>query len=403
MQQKEVFINIYERITGWRFLLIVLLFIFGGFFISYTDIIVSKLEEREQTYVRLYVSSLESLISNDTDASTDIKFLTEVLDANKTIPAIYVDENNEIAFQKNIIPDSLVTGSLQKIDILKKELAEMRLENKPIPVMTGNFKKGYVYYRNSFLIKQLRYFPIVQLIAFLILGALTYLAVSSARKAEQNRVWVGLAKETAHQLGTPISALMGWIELLKLNPEFDQSIAIELQKDVERLDTVTKRFSSIGSVPQMNNEAIVPIVIEALAYLQKRISTKVKIDIKSEIADNQEVVMNRNLLEWVLENLCKNAVDAMGGIGSLNITMIALPKNRVAIDIADTGKGITSSNLRKVFNPGFSTKKRGWGLGLTLAKRIIENYHQGKLFVKETQLGRGTTFRIILRGKEVVV
>jgi signal transduction histidine kinase len=403
MQQKEVFINIYERITGWRFLLIVLLFIFGGFFIYYTDIIVSKLEEREQTYVRLYVSSLESLISNDTDASTDIKFLTEVLDANKTIPAIYVDENNEIAFQKNIIPDSLVTGSLQKIDILKKELAEMRLENKPIPVMTGNFKKGYVYYRNSFLIKQLRYFPIVQLIAFLILGALTYLAVSSARKAEQNRVWVGLAKETAHQLGTPISALMGWIELLKLNPEFDQSIAIELQKDVERLDTVTKRFSSIGSVPQMNNEAIVPIVIEALAYLQKRISTKVKIDIKSEIADNQEVVMNRNLLEWVLENLCKNAVDAMGGIGSLNITMIALPKNRVAIDIADTGKGITSSNLRKVFNPGFSTKKRGWGLGLTLAKRIIENYHQGKLFVKETQLGRGTTFRIILRGKEVVV
>jgi signal transduction histidine kinase len=402
MQQKEVFINIYERITGWRFLLIVLLFIFGGFFIYYTDIIVSKLEEREQTYVRLYVRSLETLISNDTDGNTNIQFLTEVLNANKTIPAIYVDENNEIAFQKNIIPDSLVTGSLQKIDILKKELAEMRLENKPIPVMTGSFKKGYVYYRNSFLIKQLRYFPIVQLIAFLILGALTYLAVSSARKAEQNRVWVGLAKETAHQLGTPISALMGWIELLKLNPEFDQSIAVELQKDVERLDTVTKRFSSIGSVPQMNNEAIVPIVIEALAYLKKRISTKVKIDIKSELADNQEVIMNRNLLEWVLENLCKNAVDAMGGIGSLNILMSTLPKNRIAIDISDTGKGISTSNLRKVFNPGFSTKKRGWGLGLTLAKRIVENYHQGKLFVKETQIGKGTTFRIILRGKEPI-
>lgn len=397
MQQREVFIDIYERITGWRFLLIVMLFLFGGFFIYYTNVMVKKLEEREQIYVKLYARSIETLVSTVENGDVS-QLLTDVLSANQTIPVIYVDPNGDIAMQRNIIlPDSVKSPAATN-NFLQKELQEMQLENKPLPVQISEYKKGYVYYRNSFLIKQLRYFPLLQIIAFLILGTLAYLAVSSSRKAEQNRVWVGLAKETAHQLGTPISALMGWIEFMKGDPASNPEIVVELEKDVERLDTVTKRFSSIGSVPKMETEPIVALVSNALSYLQKRISTKVKVEIKSEINDEQQVILNKNLLEWVIENLCKNAVDAMGGVGSLTVTMSNQPKNRIAIDIKDTGKGISSTNLRKVFKPGFSTKTRGWGLGLTLAKRIIENYHDGKLFVKETQLGKGTTFRIILNG-----
>jgi signal transduction histidine kinase len=246
------------------------------------------------------------------------------------------------------------------------------------------------------LAKQLRYFPYILLGTFLIFGSLAFIAYSSSRKAEQNRVWVGLAKETAHQLGTPISALMAWVEVLRSNPDFDESIGDEMEKDVKRLETITTRFSNIGSVPQMSQEEIAPLVEQTLIYLGRRISTKVKVHYESQLPNNTLVRLNKHLLEWVIENLCKNAVDAMGGIGELFVTLTPLNKNNIAIDVRDTGKGITKANARKIFSPGFSTKKRGWGLGLTLARRIIENYHDGKLFVKETQIDKGTTFRIVL-------
>jgi signal transduction histidine kinase len=271
----------------------------------------------------------------------------------------------------------------------------MQEEHPPIEDKIGNSKVS-LYYSNSILAKQLHYFPYILLGTFLIFGSLAFIAYSSSRKAEQNRVWVGLAKETAHQLGTPISALMAWVEVLRSDPNFDGSIGDEMEKDVKRLETITTRFSNIGSVPQMSEERIAPLVQETLNYLGRRISTKVKVHFDSQVADEVKVNLNKHLLEWVVENLCKNAVDAMGGIGELFVTITPTGKKTIAIDLRDTGKGISKMNVRKVFKPGFSTKKRGWGLGLTLAKRIIENYHGGKLFVKETQVDKGTTFRILL-------
>jgi signal transduction histidine kinase len=206
-----------------------------------------------------------------------------------------------------------------------------------------------------------------------------------------------LAKETAHQLGTPISALMAWVEVLKSEPGFDESIGDEMTKDITRLETITTRFSNIGSVPQMKEQPITELVETTLKYLEKRISRKVEWFYENELIDREQLVkINRPLIEWVIENLCKNAVDAMAGIGELHILITNDSRNRVIIDIRDTGKGILKSNMRRVFRPGFSTKKRGWGLGLTLAKRIVEIYHNGNLFVKETQLGKGTTFRMVL-------
>ena len=205
-----------------------------------------------------------------------------------------------------------------------------------------------------------------------------------------------MVNETAHQLRTPISALMAWVEVLRSNPDFDVSIGDEMEKDVKRLETITTRFSNIGSVPQMSEEQISPLIQQTLSYLERRISTKVKVHFDSQVSENVKVSLNKHLVEWVVENLCKNAVDAMGGVGELFVSITPAGKKTIAIDVRDTGKGISKANVRKVFKPGFSTKKRGWGLGLTLAKRIIENYHEGKLFVKDTQVDKGTTFRILL-------
>ena len=275
-------------------------------------------------------------------------------------------------------------------------IAAMLQEHPPIEFKIGK-DTGYVYYSNSLIVTQLRYFPYILIITFLVFGSLAFIAYSSSRRAEQNRVWVGLAKETAHQLGTPISALMAWVEVLRSDENFDQSIGDEMEKDVKRLETITTRFSNIGSVPQMHPEHIGELVEHTLKYLQRRISTKVKVYFENTAENNQNIMLNKHLFEWVIENLCKNAVDAMSGVGEIHVKVFSLNSNRIGIDIRDTGKGISKMNFRKVFRPGFSTKKRGWGLGLTLAKRIVETYHGGQLFIKSSELGQGTTFRIILK------
>jgi signal transduction histidine kinase len=234
------------------------------------------------------------------------------------------------------------------------------------------------------------------LVIVAIFAYIAYLAFSSSRRAEQNRVWVGLAKETAHQLGTPISSLMAWVEFLKTEPHLED-FRIELQKDIKRLEMITARFSSIGSEPTLKDEDIYFIVLGITNYLQRRISTKVKMSITNDLPARTQISLNRHLFEWVIENLCKNAVDAMNGVGELHIHLQEAPEGDVIIDITDTGKGMAKNQLKKVFNPGFTTKKRGWGLGLTLAKRIVEEYHRGKIFVKQSEVDKGTTFRIILR------
>lgn len=402
MARREVFVNIYEQITGWRFVAIIVLLLIGTGILYYFNQLGETLDEREKKYARLYAEGIKFTIEQSLNSSCDYTYVQEMLEANETVPMILVTNGVPSNYQ-NIpeLDDKTKKWTDNEIlDFKYNKVAEMQQEHEPIEFVVGK-DKGYVYYSNSVVVKQLRYFPYILLGTFLIFGSLAYIAYSSSRKAEENRVWVGLAKETAHQLGTPISALMAWVEVLRSNPEFDASIGDEMEKDVNRLETITTRFSNIGSIPQMNQEKIVEMVEQTLKYLERRISTKVKVHFASHIPADTAVEVNRHLFEWVIENLCKNAVDAMVGKGELFVSILPLNKNRIAIDVTDTGKGISKSNLRKIFKPGFSTKKRGWGLGLTLAKRIIENYHDGRLYVKETQIDKGTTFRIILDAKLV--
>ncbi len=398
MARREVFVNIYEQITGWRFAAIIILLLIGTGILYYFNQLGETLEEREKKYARLYAEGIKFTIEQSLNSSCDYTYVQEMLEANETVPMIIVSNGKPTQYSQNIpeLEDKKKKWSeAEKLDFQYAMIGEMGQEHPPIEFVVGK-DKGYVYYSNSVVVKQLRYFPYILLGTFLIFGSLAYIAYSSSRKAEQNRVWVGLAKETAHQLGTPISALMAWVEVLRANPDFDASIGDEMEKDVKRLETITTRFSNIGSIPQMSQEKVSEMVEQTLKYLERRISTKVKVHFTSHIPSDTTVEVNRHLFEWVIENLCKNAVDAMVGKGELFVALSPLSKNRIAIDVTDTGKGISQSNLRKIFKPGFSTKRRGWGLGLTLAKRIIENYHDGRLYVKETQIDKGTTFRIIL-------
>ncbi|GAB2778634.1 HAMP domain-containing sensor histidine kinase [Rhabdobacter roseus] len=383
--------NLYKFIIGFNLFLISI----GSLF--YTNDLVSKLEEREIRQMKLYAEGLRYALTSD--FNEDLTGIMQIIrEANSfyEIPAIYVDDNNmpadkiNISFPENASPET-------KERILNEQLSQMKKEHEPIPVEMGEGRVGYIYYSNSFLLTQLRYYPYIQLSGIFIIGFLAYLSFSAARRAEQNRVWVGLAKETAHQLGTPLSSLMAWIEYFRADPDFDPSIADELEKDVQRLEMITTRFSNIGSVPTLKDEDVAAIITEFITYLRKRVSTKVHFFIDNQLPEGHKVLLNRNLFEWVIENVCKNAVDAMAGVGEIRISLVPKQQGEIVIDISDTGKGISKANLQKVFNPGFSTKKRGWGLGLTLAKRIIENYHAGKLFVKSSEPGKGTTFRIIMQ------
>lgn len=398
MAQRRIFFDIYEQLSGWRIAAIGLLLVLGGGVLYYFNQLAQSLDEREAKYAKLYAESIGFLLTKGMETDCDYTYVQEVLSANESIPTVLVF-NGQVNIHSNIpeLEDSTHTYTPEETeDLLLMKISEMRQEHTPIEFTFGD-DTGYVYYSSSLIVKQLRYFPYVLIVTFMIFGSLAIIAYSSSRRAEENRVWVGLAKETAHQLGTPISALMAWVEVLKSDPEFDVSIADEMTKDVSRLETITTRFSNIGSIPQMQEQSITEIVETTQRYLEKRISRKVNWHYENTLKDrNQAVNINRPLIEWVIENLCKNAVDAMAGVGELFITIANDNRNRVVIDIRDTGKGISNANLRKVFRPGFSTKKRGWGLGLTLAKRIVEIYHDGSLFVKETQVGEGTTFRVIL-------
>lgn len=370
----------------------------GAGVLYYFNELGKALEEREKKYATLYAESIRFFIEKSLDSDCDYTFVQEILEANESIPTILVTNGEPVSHQN--IPELSDTTKTynpeQKNQLLFLKIAEMTEEHPPIEIdlIKG---KAYVYYSNSLTVKRLRYFPYILIVTFLIFGGLAFIAYSSSRKAEQNRVWVGLAKETAHQLGTPISGLMAWIEVLRINPDFDESIAKEMEKDVKRLETITTRFSNIGSVPSMKDENISEIVEQTIEYLKIRISTKIKWQFSNNLKEDVLVNINKHLFEWVIENLCKNAVDAMAGVGSLSIEINKVNSSQLEINVIDTGKGINKTNQRKIFRPGFSTKKRGWGLGLTLAKRIIENYHGGKLFVKESQINQGSTFTILLK------
>jgi K+-sensing histidine kinase KdpD len=397
MTNKKLFHDLYDKLSTTRLALIVVLFLFVAGILLYFNEVRKTLEDREEKYARLYAEAVSFFIEKSIDSSCDYTFVQEVLSANETVPTILVTDGYPVNYS-NIpeLKDSTKKWSAEAKDkYLYAKIDEMREEHPPIEFTVGE-SKGYVYYSNSNILKQLSYSIYILIAAFLLFGLLAYIAYSSSRKAEQNRVWVGLAKETAHQLGTPISGLMGWIEVLKINPDFDLNIGNEMLKDISRLETITNRFSNIGSVPSMKEEDVAELVEQTITYLKKRISTKINWTFENTLEKPYIQKINKNLIEWVIENLCKNAVDAMGGVGDLKIIIHEYPKNKILIDISDTGKGMAKATQRKVFNAGFSTKKRGWGLGLTLAKRIVETYHNGEIFVKDSQPNKGTTFRIIL-------
>jgi signal transduction histidine kinase len=390
-------VDIYSQKNKFKLLVMMLLLLVAAWSIYYTDKIVTRLEEREEQQINLYAEALKYSLTRENNIDVN-SFLELVKSTNKSnlIPAIHVTAAGELIGQNIEGIDKVKTDELQVF--LKKKLEQIkRDDHEPFSFDNGLGGLDTIYYGNSVLLNQLRYYPLVQLLAVLMFGAMTYFAFSYSRRSEQNRVWVGLAKETAHQLGTPLSSLTAWMEYFKSDPNrYDPAIVQEIEKDISRLDVITNRFSNIGSIPVLKNADIYGTVTNFLEYLQKRISSKVSLQIVNELPVGQQVAVNNYLFEWVIENICKNAVDAMEGVGNLQVTLGLADSKHIYIDIADSGKGIDKNNLAKVFNPGFSTKKRGWGLGLTLAKRIIENYHNGKLFVKRSELKKGTTFRMLL-------
>jgi len=318
-------------------------------------------------------------------------FFSEVVLNSASVPVIITDSTGKNWTSYGNIPRK----KMEDARFVEQTLNSMASHNAPIKVNLANTGIHLIYFEDSFLLRQLQYYPYVQLAVITVFLFIAYLLFSYARKSEQNQVWVGMAKETAHQLGTPLSSMIAWIELLKLKG-LDNETVTEIEKDVQRLETITDRFSKIGSAAKLEKLNIVQVVHQAVGYISSRTSQKVKFEVSPPPIKIMEIPLNLHLFEWVIENLCKNAVDAMEGSGLITIE-ITDDVDHIHIDITDTGKGIPKSRFKTIFHPGFTSKSRGWGLGLTLSKRIVENYHNGKIFVKSSTLGKGTTFRIILK------
>ncbi len=377
-----------KKLVKWLIFLISLLLGLGS--IGYTHRLVEELREREDRQIRVFSAALDYAATT----SENLTFINqEIIQQNYSFPIIMADEQGNPIDYRNIS----FKNSRDKADsmqVLKEVLLEMQEDYPPIVLQEADIR---IYYRNSELLTNLKYYPYIQLAVILLFGLLVYVVFNQSKLSEQNRVWAGLTKETAHQLGTPIASLMAWMDYLKNSPVWDENKEIiqEMDKDVTKLRVVTERFSSIGSRPVIQPENVYDIIEEGVSYLRPRISTKVDWEIQS---DSKELValVNKPLFDWVIENVCKNAVDAMKGKGMIRISLFQDNDKYVGIDISDTGMGIEKMKFKKVFTPGFSSRKRGWGLGLTLSKRIVEGYHGGKIFVKQSELGKGTTFRILL-------
>ncbi|MFC6996715.1 sensor histidine kinase [Rufibacter roseus] len=389
--------SIYSKKSRLKLLIMIIALVIGAATVIYTNLLVAKLSEREQQLIDLYAKGLRYMGNAEIDSDNLVFVQEEIIDANQSVPVILTDEHeNALAYKNLEIPEKI--SEKRKKAMLQREIAKMKAQHPPIEVSYQDDFKNYIFYKDSELLTQLRYYPYVQLTVIACLFVIAYYAFSYSRKAEQNRVWVGLAKETAHQLGTPLSSLMAWFEYLKASPKFEnEPIVEELGKDVRRLEIITERFSNIGSVPVLKDEPMLRVVENAIGYLRNRVSAKVAFTIETDFDPDATAKVNIPLFEWVVENICKNAVDAMEGKGSITIRLSkGTAKDTMAIDIQDTGKGIPKAKQEEVFMPGYTTKKRGWGLGLALARRIIENYHAGRLYVRWSEVGKGTTFRVVL-------
>jgi signal transduction histidine kinase len=375
-----------RQYINWKTYLILAALVIVTATLYYTNQLAQKLSMEEKNRAELLIKALKDL---NTDMGGNVSFALEVVTNNKTTPLIITDDKGNISQFINIDTANVKNSEA----VLKSKLDEFRDEHPPIISSFGS-GRNFIYYGDSYLLRQLRFFPYVQLTIIFLFLVVVLIALSTAHRSIQNQVWVGLSKETAHQLGTPLSSLVGWMELLREH-DINKEAVGEMEKDVARLQLVADRFGKVGSVPNMEEENLVERLKNMVDYMQKRAPQKVNIGLNVK-EDDIRVDMSAPLFDWVVENLMRNALDAMDGKGEIMVKVQNYPQ-QVFVDIQDTGKGIPAHQVKKIFNPGFTTKKRGWGLGLSLAKRIIEKYHHGSIFVKHSEPGKGTTFRIILR------
>ncbi|MEO7313087.1 MAG: HAMP domain-containing sensor histidine kinase [Chitinophagaceae bacterium] len=378
-----------QRYLNWRTILVLVAIGIIGGTVWYSRYLAKKIETEEQQRVQEWINASKlQMVSSETEALNLVSLINE---NNKDIPLIGTDEKDSIFDIRNIDSANLKTNP----DYFKEKLEEFKSQHPPIiyELSKDPYIANKVYYGNTSLLSEVRYYPIVQLIivAFFIIIALSLLVTRN--KSTQNQVWAGMAKETAHQMGTPLSSLQGWVEMLR-EVKGAETIVPEMEKDVDRLKLVSDRFGKIGSTPQLVETNLTQQIIQMQEYMRRRASGKVEIIFKKP-ADDVIALISPPLFDWVLENLLKNALDAMEGRGKLTIELTETVTSSI-IDVTDTGKGISSANIKNVFKPGFTTKKRGWGLGLTLSKRIMQQYHKGELYVKHSEQGKGTTFRIVV-------
>jgi len=381
-------LNIFRNKSNWQVFLFLFAILIGVGSLIYTQFLVRSLKSEERKKVEMWAEATRLI--NSADSTQNLDFLLTIIQNNNTVPVILTDGHDNIVGTRNL-------GQAKTDDpgFMRAKIEKMKSDNEPIIIDLGNGFTNRIYYKDSIILSQLMYYPFIQL-GFIILFILaSYLALSSSRKAEQNRVWVGMSKETAHQLGTPTTSMSGWIEILQNNYP-DIPVIKELALDVKRLEKVTERFSRIGSKPSLTEENVKSLIQNSVNYLQTRSSSKVLFVLPFSADEEINIPVNPALFEWVIENVCKNAMDAMEGDGEITIRVEEDGKYAI-IDIYDTGKGIPKSAYKKIFNPGFTTKKRGWGLGLSLAKRIIEEYHNGRIFVKSSEIGKGTCIRIMMK------
>lgn len=380
----------FRQYLNWRTALALIAILIASGTIFYSQYLARKIKAEEKLRVEQWFKAGKFIIS--APDSVDFSFAAQIVTENKTIPIIETNEKDSITNFVNL--DSAKTGDRE---YLEKKLRQLKAQHSPfewVDPKDPSIRNRY-YYGNSRLLDEVRYYPIIQLCIVALFILITILSLRSRHRSLQNQVWAGMAKETAHQLGTPVSSLEGWVEMLK-ETTLDKKIVQELEKDVDRLRLVSDRFGKIGSTPQLEETDLVGHINTMVDYMRKRATGKIIFNVNTHGVKEIRARISPPLFDWVIENLLKNALDAMEGKGTISVD-IHTDAKMVNIDVTDTGKGISKKNMVNVFKPGFTTKKRGWGLGLSLSKRIISQYHKGEIFVKHSELGKGTTFRVVLK------
>ncbi|MGB1183700.1 MAG: sensor histidine kinase [Schleiferiaceae bacterium] len=380
--------DVYSKKIWWKVVLIVSGVIIGVVSLLYTETFLRELRMEEERKIRLWAKAVEAVFGASEEEN--LAFYSEIIQNNQTIPVLLTDGQGSIIAHRNLnVPE----GDEEKLErYLERKLAEFKASGQMLENSFGDGQTNYLYYKGSTLLTKLRYYPLLLLGVISVYMLISYMAFSNARRSEQNKVWTGMAKETAHQIGTPLSALLGWIAFLK--EQYPKEVAFgEMEKDIDRLSAITERFSKIGSQPELAKLDLSDTLDTTLTYLSKRMGRKIRLD--TSVQPDLQRLHNEQLISWVIENLVKNATDALEGEGTISVHATVV-NYAVVIQVSDTGRGIPANVQRKIFSPGFTTKTRGWGLGLSLAKRIIAEYHAGTITLAESTAEKGTTFKIVL-------